>query len=634
MKIILVGNPNCGKTTLYNKLTGEKGSVGNYSGITVSKRESKLKEEYGKNNITLVDLPGLYSLTPYTSEENITKDYILNESPDLIINVVDGANIERSLFFTTQLIELNIPMIVCINKLDVIKKRNEILDITKMEKELGCSIILTNGQNGEGLHLLIEETEKKRVVKQFKKLDKDNRQQYIRGVINKSTNKKAISKYENTKSDKIDKVVTNKYLGVPIFLGIMTIVFWLSQRGVGGYFSDYLNEIFFAETVPNYLNNLFSNLEVSKMLQGLIVEGVVGGIGAVLGFLPLIIVLFFLLALLEDSGYLARVALIMDVYLRKVGLSGKSIIPMIVGTGCSVPGVMATRTIENDNERKMTIMLTPFVPCSAKMPIIALFSVVFFPTLPFIGPLMYILSIVVIVLAGLILKKIFKYSNDSLFILELPDYKMPSLKYAIVNSLDKAKGFIYKATTIILVMNTVIWLMQAYTPKLEVALNQENSILAIVGTFIAPLLIPLGFAGWQLAAATITGFVAKEEVVATLAVVLGVTGETLLFSTTGQLTQLFNPVTGFAFLIFNLFTPPCFAAIGAMNTEFKSKKWLMRGIGFQVAVGYILAMLVTQVGTILVYKKLADGFIPSIIILIVSVGYVTFLMMKSEENNE
>lgn len=414
-----------------------------------------------------------------------------------------------------------------------------------------------------------------------------------------------------------------------IFL-VMWAVFSFSIEGLGGYLSEYLNDVVFGEVVPNTANSFFEGLGINPLLQALIVDGAIGGVGAVIGFLPLIMVLFFCLSLLEDCGYMARVAVVMDRFFKKIGLSGKSIIPMIVGSGCAIPGVMATRTIEDINERRMTTILTPFVPCGAKLPIIALFAAVFFPESTWVGPSMYIIAICMIVIGGLLLKKIFVWENTSSFIMELPEYKIPSIKHALIQMFDKAKAFIYKATTIILVCNTLVWFAQAYSWRLQPVEDQSLSILASLGTAIAPILIPLGFVGWQLAAAAITGFIAKENVVATFAILLAVASEEALHLPGGALAELFTPVTAFAYLIFNLFTPPCFAAIGAMNSEMGSKKWLFKGLAFQFGVGYVLAMLITQIGSLIVYGKPAVGFVPAVIIAGITAVYLVMIIKKAD----
>ncbi len=637
MRIVLTGNPNCGKTTMYNAVTGKNETVGNYSGITVDKKEAPLKSKFNKSGeeITIVDLPGAYSITSFTKEEALTRDYILQSGADVIVNIVDGANIARSLFFTTQLLELGIPVVIAINKEDIVNKRGDVVNIEELSKKLNCDVVYTSASNESGLENLFSHAV--RLVKDNKKAtplhiengDKDlERQKFIDNVIKEVVVKKKAS-HETKLSDKVDEIVAHKWLGIPIFFGVMYIVFWFSQVLVGGAISEYFNETLFGEIVPEWATNFLANIGVNEYLTSLIVDGIIAGFGAVVGFLPLIMVLFFCLGLLEDSGYLARVAVVMDRFFKKIGLSGKSIIPMIVGTGCSVPGIMATRTIENEKERKITAILTPFVPCGAKLPIIALFAGVFFKDQAWVGPSMYALAILMVSVCGLFLNKVLKFegSENSRFIIELPEYKIPSVKYAFYQMLDKGKAFIVKASTIIVAMNGIIWFLSNHAFNLRVVENANDSMLAFVGSIIGVALIPLGLKGWQLGAAALTGFVAKEEVVATLAVVLVASEETL----GGTLSEFFTPVTALAFIVFNLFIPPCFAAIGAMNAELGSKKLLLQAIGFQTLVGYTLAMLVSQVGTIITTGAVAEGFVYSIIILVAVVALCVSVLKKAEK---
>lgn len=641
MKIALAGNPNSGKTTLFNALTGKTEYVGNWAGVTVEKKVSPLLKKFGKSDetIQIVDLPGAYSISPFTGEEAITRDFILDDAPDAIINIVDGSNFERSLFFTTQLMELNIPVIIALNKSDIIQKRGNDIDAETLGKRLNCAVVATTATASEGLRELVDTAvrlgkEKKGQEPPKFDYNAESSDQLRKQFISELSSAVHVKNQDMSRvnlSDKIDRIVAHKYWGLPIFFIIMWAVYAFSIEGLGGYLSGYFNDTLFGEVIPNAANAFFESINVSPLLQALIVDGAIGGVGAVIGFLPLIMVLFFCLALLEDSGYMSRVAVLMDRYFKKIGLSGKSIIPMIVGSGCSIPGVMATRTIEDDNERKITTILTPFVPCGAKLPIITLFSIVFFPESSWVGPSMYIIAFAIIIVGGLLLKRLFVWESQSFFILELPEYKIPSIKHAVIQMFDKAKGFIIKASTIILVMNTLVWFMQAYGPNLQPIEDQSLSILAIVGGFLSPILIPMGMMGWQLAAAAITGFIAKENVVATFAILLAAATEEALHVPGGVLTTLFTPVTAYAFLAFNLFTPPCFAAIGAMRTEMGDKKWLFRGLAFQLSVGYIVAIVIAQVGNLIFYGTPASGLPVAIIVLLAYAVLLTFLIRRANK---
>ncbi len=635
MKIALAGNPNCGKTTLFNAITGKLEYVGNWPGVTVEKKEASLKGRYNSfmPGARVVDLPGAYSIAPFTNEEAITRDFVLDEKPDVLLNVVDATSLERSLFFTTQLKELGIPMVVALNKEDLLKREKMNIDLTLLEEALACPVVLVSAKDEKNLEAMmakLSEMSKVSMNVSTEPMEDRVRQTYVKDISQKVVTR-ATKRSQVTWEDKLDRIVAHPFLGLPIFAMIMWAVYSFSIGGLGGFLSGYFNDTFFGEIVPTVANQFFEGLGINPLLQALIVDGAIGGVGAVVGFLPLIMVLFFCLSLLEDSGYMARVAVVMDRYFKSIGLSGKSIIPMIVGSGCGIPGIMATRTIEDDNERRMTTMLTTFVPCGAKLPIIALFAAVFFPGATWVGPSMYLLAFAVIALGGLVLKRIFVWENTSQFIMELPKYKLPSLKHAYRQMMKQAKAFVVKASTIILVMNTLVWFMQTYTWTLQVAEDQSMSILASVGGAIAPILIPLGFVGWQLAAASVTGFIAKENVVSTFAIILLAASEEALQMPGGVLSSILNPVTGYAFLVFNLFTPPCFAAIGAMNAELRDRKWLGRTLAFQFSVGYLLAMLITQIGTWVVYGEPAVGFIPAMIILVLYAVGVSYLVKKADK---
>nr|WP_288564764.1 ferrous iron transporter B [uncultured Romboutsia sp.] len=647
MKIALAGNPNSGKTTLYNALTGKQEYVGNWAGVTVSKKEAKLKESLG-NNIDIVDLPGAYSIRPYTSEESITTDFIKTENPDVIINVVDSTNLNRSLFFTTQLLELNIPVVVALNKVDISKNVTDI-DVSKLEKELNCKVVEISAAKNEGLKNLINVASESSKLKEQKNLfkelsnihneEKQDKKRYsiVNNIISKVENR-IIRHNEETLEDKIDRFVTNPIIGTGLFILIMAFIFDLSINTLGPLVADAL--VGFIENFQNAVSGQLASMGTSDFLNALLTDGIIGGVGAVVGFVPLVMVLMFMLSLVEDSGFMARIALIFDPLFRKIGLSGKSIIPMIVGYGCSIPGIMATRTIKDEKQRRLTAMLTPFVPCGAKLPIIALFTAAFFKEQGYMFPITYIVAFSVIICVGLILKKVTGADNiKNYFIIELPQYRIPSIKRAFFKMLETGKDFITRAGTIIIVCNTVVFIMSSFNFKLQLVEDAVNtSILANVATPFAFLLIPVGIGVWQLAAAAITGFIAKEEVVGTLAVVYSMGAAInsdfeLVNAMTVKETMGITAVSALAFMFFNLFTPPCFAAIGAMKSEMKSNKWLLKSVLLQLSVGYIVAMITYQVGTILVYKELAQGFIPAVIILALAVFYVVY-KIKSNKVSE
>lgn len=658
MKLALTGNPNSGKTTMFNLLTGKSEKVGNWTGVTVDKKEGDLRKSLNKTGASLkiVDLPGAYSMSPFTSEENITRDYVKNESPEVIINIVDGTNLSRSLFFTTQLLELEIPVVVALNKSDINKKMGTTINVVELEKLLGCPIVETvSTVNGDkGIEKLIDKAlESKGKIQKApfngqnvdlsnkESVEKNDKKRYdfVKEIIGKVEKRKTQSG-TITIQDKADRVLAHKWLGLPIFALIMWGVFAISQTYLGP---------FLADTLVGWIDNFNVFVEgllgsgVSPVLSSLLLDGIIGGVGAVVGFLPLIMILFFLIALLEDCGYMARVAVIMDRFFKRIGLSGRSIIPIIIGTGCAIPGIMSTRTIKNERQRRTTAMLTPFIPCGAKLPVIALFAGVFFNDSSWVGTSMYFLGIFFIIIGALIVVRITgDKGTKSLFIMELPQYKFPSIKRATISMFSRGKAFIIKAGTIILLCNTVIQIMQTFNWRFEVVAEgaQNTSILATLASPFAFILIPLGFGAWQLAAAAITGFIAKENVVGTLAVVYSITNfinteELALVSGGAEVGAVMGltSVAALSYLMFNLFTPPCFAAIGAMNSEMEDKKWLWGGIAFQFGTGYTVAFLTYQIGTLITTGAVGTGFIPGLIAVLVMVGIVGYLMKKGSEKS-
>lgn len=653
MRIALAGNPNSGKTTMYNALTGSSERVGNWAGVTVDKKERNIKKNYctGKEDLIAVDLPGAYSMSPFTSEESITSAYVKHENPDVIINIVDATNLSRSLFFTTQLMELGIPVVVALNKADINEKKETNINIKALEQKLGCPVIETVSTVSRGLDQVVKaaeaaagKTQKAPYIHDEINLhdkaevDASDRKrfEFVNKVVSEVETRKVFTNEKN-KQDKIDMILTNKVAGIIIFAAVMFLVFDLSQSRVGPWFADILTG--WIESFQNWVAGLVEN--ASPFLQALLVDGIIGGVGAVIGFLPLVMVMYFLIALLEDCGYMARVSVVLDPIFKRVGLSGKSVIPMIIGTGCAIPGIMSCRTIRNERERRVTAMLTPFMPCGAKLPVIALFAGVFFADASWVGTLMYFVGILLILLGALLVNKIVGYKfRKSFFIMELPEYKVPSLKKAALSMLSRAKAYIVKAGTIILVCNAVVQIMQTFTWKLQVVPEgmESTSILASIASPFAVLLIPLGFGVWQLAAAAITGFIAKENVVGTLAVVYGLsmfidTEELALTGGAGEVASAMGitTVVALACLMFNLYTPPCFAAIGAMNSEMQDKKWLWGGIALQLGTGYTVAFLVYQIGTLITEGTLGSGFVPGLAAVIVMAAIVIYLIRKSDK---
>ena len=654
MRIALTGNPNSGKTTMYNSLTGRNERVGNWAGVTVDKKESPIKKSFydGAEELIAVDLPGAYSMSPFTSEESITSGYVKNENPDVIINIVDATNLSRSLFFTTQLLELGIPVVVALNKCDINEKKDTKIDAVVLSEKLGCPVVETvstvasnaglkevvktavaqkgKGQKAPYVQGDVDLTDKAAVEAADRK-----RFAFVNGIV-KSVETRKVMTNEKNFQDKIDDVLTNKWLGIPIFAVVMFLVFDISQSTFGPFLADTL--VGWIETFQEWVAGMVEG--ASPFIQALLVDGIIGGVGAVVGFLPLVMVMYFLIALLEDCGYMARVSVVMDPIFKRVGLSGKSVIPMVIGTGCAIPGIMACRTIRNERERRATAMLTPFMPCGAKLPVIALFAGAFFADASWVGTLMYFAGILLIFFGALLVNKITGYKyRKSFFIMELPEYKLPSLKRAFISMCSRGKAYIIKAGTIILVCNTVVQIMQSFNWQFQlVEEGMENtSILASIASPIAVLLVPIcGIAAWQLAAAAVTGFIAKENVVGTLAVCYAMTSfiDTEELALTGGANEVaaimgLTKAAALAYLMFNLFTPPCFAALGAMNSEMQDKKWLWGGIALQFATGYTVGFFVYQIGTLIETGTLGAGFVPGLVAVIVIAAIVVALIRKN-----
>lgn len=655
MRIAFAGNPNSGKTTMYNALTGRNERVGNWAGVTVERKESLIKKAYygGAEELTAVDLPGAYSMSPFTSEESITSSYVKNEHPDAIVNIVDATNLSRSLFFTTQLLELGIPVVVALNKSDIVNKKQTKIDEKILSEKLGCPVIKTisTSSGHEGLKETVNAAAALRGKGQkapyvqgdidFK--DKTaveaadrKRFEFVNGIVKQVEKRKVFTKDRNVQ-DKIDGIITHKIIGIPIFAAVIFLVFYISQTTLGTWIADWL--VAWIETFQGWVGGLMEN--ANPLLYALLVDGIIGGVGAVVGFLPLVMVMYFLIALLEDCGYMARATVVLDPIFKRVGLSGKSVIPMVIGTGCAIPGVMACRTIRNERERRTTAMLTPFMPCGAKIPVIALFAGAFFADAWWVSATMYLVGILLVLLGALLVKKITgqKY-RKSFFIIELPEYKFPSLKRACGSMLERGKAYIVKAGTIILVCNTVVQIMQSFNWQFQLVEEgaEGTSILASIAHPFAILFIPLGFGVWQLAAAAVTGFIAKENVVGTLAVVYGITNlidtdELALVGSGNEVATVMGltKVAALAYLMFNLYTPPCFAALGAMNSEMKSGKWLLGGICLQLATGYTVAFGVYQIGTLITTGSFGTAFIPGLIAVIVFALIILWRIRKSDK---
>ena len=654
MRIALAGNPNSGKTTMFNGLTGRNEKVGNWAGVTVDKKESPIKKSIydGNHEIIVVDLPGAYSMSPFTAEESVTRDYIQNQKPDVIINIVDATNLSRSLFFTTQLLELGVPVVVALNKSDINEKRKTVIDVKALSKALNCPVVETISTSAEGLRDVVTaavglygsmqkapyvqsaiDLNDRRAVSQADK----KRFTFVNGIVKMVETRKILTRMRNSQ-DKIDDILTNKWVGLPIFAVVMFLVFWISQAGPGVWIADWLTGVL--EGVQGWIATFFEN--ANPLLSALLVDGVIGGAIAVIGFLPLVMVMYFLIALLEDCGYMARASVVLDPIFKRVGLSGKSIIPFVIGTGCAIPGVMACRTIRNERERRATAMLAPFMPCGAKLPVIALFAGAFFEDASWVGPLMYFAGIVIIFIGALLVNKITgNKAKKSFFIIELPEYKAPSLKRAFFSMCQRGWSYVVKAATIILLCNTAVQIMQSFTWQFTVAESADQSILASIAGPFAYVLVPVvGVLSWQLAAAAVTGFIAKENVVGTLAVCF-VGLENLI--DTDELSMLegsgsevagvmaITKVAALAYLMFNLYTPPCFAAIGAMRSEMKSAKWFWAGIGLQLGTGFTVSYLVYQIGTLITTGSFGAGFLYGLIAVAVFVAILTVLCIRGNQ---
>ena len=655
MRIAFAGNPNSGKTTMYNALTGSNEKVGNWAGVTVDKKEALIKPLFSDGaELIAVDLPGAYSMSPFTSEESVTSTYVKNENPDAIINIVDATNLSRSLFFTTQLLELGIPVVVALNKTDINAKKQTVIDTAKLSQKLGCPVVQTVSidSDNDDLHALVKTamalkgktqkapysqervdmSSKAAVVEADKK-----RYAFVNKIVAQVEHRKVFTRDRNFQ-DTIDDVLTHPIVGLPIFALVMFLVFDISQSSLGP---------FLADTLTAWLEGFQAEIAAlvtgaSPILQALLVDGVIGGAIAVIGFLPLVMVMYFLIALLEDCGYMARATVVLDPIFKKVGLSGKSVIPFVVGTGCAIPGVMACRTIRNERERRATAMLAPFMPCGAKLPVIALFASAFFEDAGWVGTLMYFAGIAIILVGAMLVNRITgNRKRKSYFIIELPEYKFPSLKRAFYSMCSRGWSYIVKAGTVILVCNTVVQIMQTFNWSFRIAEAADQSILASIAHPISYLLIPVvGVASWQLAAAAVTGMIAKENVVGTLAVCfVGLenlidTEELALMEGAGEEVAAVFAITkaaALAYLMFNLFTPPCFAALGALNSEMGDRKWFWGGVGLQLATGFTVAYLVYQIGTLITTGSVGAGFLPGLIVVAVIVGVLIYLCKEGDK---
>ena len=667
MRIALTGNPNSGKTTMYNALTGRNEKVGNWAGVTVEKKEYPIKKAYqaGEGQLIAVDLPGAYSMSPFTSEESITSSYVRRENPDVIINIVDATNLSRRLLFTTPLLELGIPVVVALNKSDLNRKKETVINTKLLSDKLGCAVVETTSTTADGLRAVVEKAAAAAGGTQsapYHQGDVDltdkaaveaadrRRFDFVNRIVEEVQTRKVTTQTKNF-NDKIDDILTNRWLGIPIFAVVMFLVFQISQTYLGTWIAEGVelsDGTFIPGLVPllegfqGWVGGLLEG--ASPFLYALLVDGVIGGVIAVVGFLPLVMVMYFLIALLEDCGYMSRVAVVLDPIFKKVGLSGKSVIPFVITIGCAVPGIMASRTIRNERERRATAMLAPFMPCGAKIPVIALFAGAFFDNAGWVSATMYLTGIVLIFFGALLVNKVAGYKNrKSFFIIELPEYKIPSLWGAFKAMCSRGWAYIMKAATIILLCNTAVQIMQTFDWSFGVAASADSSILASIAAPFAWLLVPIvGVVSWQLAAAAVTGFIAKENVVGTLAVcfvglenLIDTEELAMLEGTSAEIAGIMaiTKVAALAYLMFNLYTPPCFAAIGAMNAEMKSSKWLWGGIGLQFGVGYTVAYLVYTVGTLLTAPETLNlgAAIGGLAIVLAFAGVVIALIKKSNQ---
>ena len=702
IRIALAGNPNCGKTTLFNELTGSNQYVGNWAGVTVEKKDGILK---GHKDVIIQDLPGIYSLSPYTLEEKVARNYLVNEQPDVILNIIDGTNLERNLYLSTQLIEIGLPVVMAVNMMDLVKKSGDKIDIKKMGEELGCEVVEISALQGKGCkeaaeraieaaksgrkHCLpsvftgsvehaiahIEESIHDKVDKEFVRwyaikvferdhdatdalqldpktlahldthikdcedeMDDDSesiiinqRYSYIGRIISSVLTKKHDG-HAMTVSDKIDRVVTNRILALPLFFAIMTFVYYISVTTIGTWATNWTNDVFFGEYVNDAAAGLMEAIAAPDWLESLVVDGIIGGVGTVLGFVPQIVLIFFFLALLEDSGYMARVAFIMDRIFRKFGLSGKSFIPILVGSGCGVPAVMATRTIEDQRDRRMTIMLCTFIPCSAKAVIISMITSTFFPDSVLMAPAMYFLGIAVIVLAGIALKKTSAFAGDPApFVMELPAYHIPAMKGVIRHMWDRAKGFIIKAGTIIFAACVIIWFFSAFNASMEMV-DIEDSMLAAFGGAISWIFAPVGLGDWKGAVAVISAEMAKENAIGTLAVLNGVAADAEDMELMAGIAGMFTPIAAFSFMILNLFDPPCVVAMATIAREMGDRKWAALAIGFQIMLGYGMAFVAYNIGSWLFYGA-AFG-IGQVLAIVVSLAALWMIVRPAPKKKE